>query len=435
MSPDKTGPDGCFRIDWNTPIGRLRLSLGTKRTAIFQRRKAVLRKLIDQEQVDVLRAFRDGVISIEQLVDADRAGKLKSADLLGELRTRQFLWHREAECAQRADPHAKHNASCLGAVDRALLEMGRGKETRRRYATSLKKLAAAGVLGPNARVSDLANVDWVALKQRWVGSGTDWNHLRRAVSSFLTVTLGHVHHPLRLEIMTPKRFPIAAEVEHVPDIPIDTYLEIVAAAPEHARPCYWSLVLSGMRLGEYMRAGRAHLNEAAHRVFVPGTKTDASAESVYIDEDLWGWIVLGIPSPLKERWLREYWMRACVEVGAAQLVPVTPGERGGSRRYQLWIRPDLRGKPGQKSPAAAAQRAAQRAALEQLPKLRYIGPTPHSLRHCLAQWADEAGATRSQIQVVLRHKNPKMTARYERRRNKGEVAKMVGDAIKKRKTG
>jgi hypothetical protein len=44
----------------------------------------------------------------------------------------------------------------------------------------LRRIARAE-LSDTASVSDLARVDWRALYERWPDSGSDWNHMRRAV--------------------------------------------------------------------------------------------------------------------------------------------------------------------------------------------------------------------------------------------------------------
>src|SRR5262245_20001918 len=73
-------------------VGRITLSSRTTNVQEFRRRNDILTKLADSAQIEVLRAFRDGAITIEQLVDADREQRLKSADLLGVLTLRQPLW-------------------------------------------------------------------------------------------------------------------------------------------------------------------------------------------------------------------------------------------------------------------------------------------------------------------------------------------------------
>jgi integrase len=160
----------------------------------------------------------------------------------------------------------------------------------------------------------------------------------------------------------------------VPDLTIGQFWKIVNSAPAHVRPAYVVLAASGMRLGEYLRCDQTHLNAASHSINVPGTKTAASADTVYVEPELWPWVEAGIPSPLARRWLWLYWRRACA----------------------IARRPDLR---------------------------------LHDLRHFYAQIADLGGATTESVMAALRHTNPATTRGYKMRKVKGEVARLVGRAL------
>lgn len=356
MSPHRTGGErrGKFRFDRRFPgVGRINVSSGTANPQEFRRRDAVLTKLFDSAQVEVLQAFRQGLITIEQLVDADRAGRLRSAELLSDLALREGL---------------------STAIERTLPSMGKSSETRRRYGTSLHKLRARARLGADTKVSDLARVPWKALAGSWGGSAADWNHMRRAVSTFLSTLLGDVYHPFRRSVV--KQIPTADEgTGREPDITVERFLEILERVPAHARPCYWVLALTGMRTGEYLRCTKADIDSVAHTIAVPGTKTGASRAKVQVEGEMWGWIEAGIPSPLKYGWMRTYFKRAVTTIG----------------------QPDLR---------------------------------LHDLRHFMAQLASDAGAPTPLIQAALRHRDPGMTRRYEMRKGKGEVARLVGRALR-----
>lgn len=398
MTPEKTtdGAGGTYRFNrvFNG-VGRIRNSSGTTRLAEFKKRDAILTKLFENAQLDVLRAFMRGQLSIEQLVDADRSGKLKSAELLSELALQQNLW---------------------AAIDAALPRMGKGENTRRRYETSLRKLQrqAAKSLPMSARVADLQRLDWRALETAWGASPADWNHLRRALSAFLTVHLDDVGHPFRRHTL--KRIDLRSEKARVPDLAVETFWTIVAATPEHAQPCYVTLAATGMRLGEYLACTKALLHPASHAIDVPGTKTDESAARIYVDPELWPWIELGIPSPLQEAWMGRYWRRACLAIGVADQVPTGEFKTVRvklpvGRRYNL---------------------AGEQLQFTQVERTRYHGPTLHDLRHLYAQLADEEGATDTQVMGALRHSNPAQTREYKRRRAAGEVARMVGNQLLRR---
>lgn len=362
MSPTRTSgaAGGSFRFDRVFEgVGRIQRSSGTDNKAEFRRRDVILTKLFENAQLETLRSFQRGDVTIEQLVEADRGGRLKSAELLSDMALRQPLWT---------------------AISDTLPRMGSSDETRRRYFTSLAKLQRLGArwLSPTARVGDLATVDWKQLSTQWGGSAADWNHLRRALSTFLTTVLGDVYHPLRRTVM--KQIAIRAERPRVPDLGVEQFWKIVELTPEHARPCYVVLAASGMRLGEYLRCTKEHLRPDSHAIQVPGTKTAASADTVFIGEELWPWVEVGIPSPLQRGWMWKYWKRACKAAG----------------------QPDLR---------------------------------LHDLRHFFSQLADAAGASTEMVMAALRHTNPATTRGYKTRKDKGEVARMVGHALTQRKAG
>jgi hypothetical protein len=185
-------------------VGRIRSSSGTSDLEEFKVRDAILTKLKRNAQLRVLLAFKDGELSIEQLVEADAGGKLKIRPLLAEIALRAPLWK---------------------SIDAALPDMGKGDKTRRRYFTSLKKLRAKASkrirLPVRATVADLRRARWQLLEREWGGSPADWNHLRRAISAFLTVHLDNVHHPFRLRVL--KKIPIRGEKSRVPDLPVETF--------------------------------------------------------------------------------------------------------------------------------------------------------------------------------------------------------------------
>src|SRR5438477_10220552 len=91
----RTTVDGCIRFNRDFSrlgVGRLTMSSRTKVPKEFERRDQLLSKLAESSQIEVLMAFRDGAISIEQLVEADRQQRLRSADLLVDIVSRRNLW-------------------------------------------------------------------------------------------------------------------------------------------------------------------------------------------------------------------------------------------------------------------------------------------------------------------------------------------------------
>lgn len=177
-----------------------------------------------------------------------------------------------------------------------------------------------------------------------------------------------------------KTFPIAPEAAREPELTATEFWRLIEHTPEYARPCYVTLVITGLRVGEYLTLGLEHLRQESCSIQVPGTKTAGSNAVVAVDPDYWPWITAAVPSPLGYKWLRTHFKRAAKEIG----------------RFDLRL---------------------------------------HDLRHVYAQLASDAGAPTAQVQAALRHANPAMTRRYEMRTAKGNVARLVGGALKARQVG
>ena len=129
-----------------------------------------------------------------------------------------------------------------------------------------------------------------------------------------------------------------------------------------------------MRLGEYLRCDKGHINALTFAIDVPGTKTPDSRARIYVDPEFWPWIEAGIPAPLSERWIRHHWKVAARECGAGEL-------------------------------------------------------RLHDLRHAFAIFASDAGVPTAQIQAALRHAGPEMTRRYEMQRARRGAAETVGRVL------
>lgn len=323
---------------------------------LYARHVTVIDELIADEQIAVLKSVIAGETSLGQLIEAKRRKELTGAGVLANIAIQQPLW---------------------AAIDATLPKMGKSLETRKRYAQTARslKLRASAFIPPTAKVGDLLSVDWDALQREWNRSGSDWMHIRRFVSAFLSKYLGGKTHPLRGQVVT--RIPTAEENERVPDITPDLFWKIIEKAPEYVRPAFLTIVLTGMRRGEYLRCTREHLMPATLSVKIPGTKTKSSRSVVQIDEEMWPWVDSGIPSPLRYKRLRARWKEACAAAGAPD----------------LWL---------------------------------------HDMRHALGQWATDAGVPENKVQDALRHASPLMTRRYTRQKSRGEVAKAMGGALKRK---
>lgn len=405
MSPKRTSAGYLvFEIDWTAKLGfRIDRSSWTKSLREYHGLVALLYELRENGQIEVLRAFAKGEIDVAELKQAKRSGQIKADTLLTDLVRFRPLWHVAARCPKRTNPSAAHSEDCRGAVDRALPQMGRSEQTRRRYYTSLAKLRKLGAewLPEEAQVRDLEKVPWRTLRERWMvvarrkklagkskeakaagyvteerqASSSDWNALVRAVSHLLTVLYGDVYSSQRRDIV--RKLERAEVTKRRPKISQGgLFWEIVAKTPEHAQPCYIILGATGMRTGEYLSAGEASLHEHIHAIDVTG-KT--GRKRYFIAPELWPWVEVGVPSPLRYQWMREYFKRAVRELGH--------------------------------------------------PELRL-----HDLRHLFAQLAKQAGIPTRDTQAALGQATAGITADYEMEEAKSEVAAKVGQALTKRRS-
>ena len=94
-------------------VGRIQKSAGTKSRQEFRRRDAILTKLYEVGDLETLRAFKRGQLTIQELVDADRAGRLHHA-------MERLLLHKPI--TDLMDAWLPHSAAA--------------KQSRRRYETS-----------------------------------------------------------------------------------------------------------------------------------------------------------------------------------------------------------------------------------------------------------------------------------------------------------
>lgn len=346
----RTSAGGTYRLDRRFPgVGRIAVASGAHTAAEFAKRNALLTRLYDQGRLDLLRAIQAGTLTVTVVYAADRARQLDS--LIGERAAlgRPFWSAVHGWLATRPGP------------------------TGRRYAVSFAAVERARVLAPTAAVEALARVDWPALRAAWAPSPASWNHLRRALSAFLTTHLGDKLHPFRQQVL--RAFgKLEREVARVPDLSPDLFWRIVRAAPPHVQPAFVSLVATGLRVGEYLRLAETDLYPHTCAVRVPGTKTAASAATVRVNQQLWPWVAAAVPSPLAYKWLRTHWKRACRAVGV----------------------PDLR---------------------------------LHDLRHAHGQWSVNAGVPEAAVQASLRHSSGAMTRRYTLQKDRGTVADALAGVL------
>jgi integrase len=326
-------------------LGLVQINAHTLNRRVFARREGIVDALVADAQVETLRLLAAGRLSIELLDAHAREHGLAGAGLAAQVAT---------------------SAPLLQAVRDTLPRMGRVEATRRRYEVTLEKLERVYPKAAAARVRDLARIDWAALRRDWHGSASDWMHLRRMLSRFLTLHLGSKQHAFRHEVMA--AIPTEAEEERVPELTPAEFRRLVEHARQDIRPALWTLLLTGMRVGEYLACDVTHLVPSLHAVKVPGTKTRGSRAQVRVAPSMWHWVEAGVPAPVQYKWLRLHFKAAC-----------------------------------------------KAAALSPLIRL-------HDLRHCHGQWAVEAGVPEALVQVSLRHTNAATTRRYTKQVGKSAVA-------------
>lgn len=103
MGPARTGKGvGAYQFDRVFPgVGRIKKSSGTDKLKEFQRRDALLTKLFETSALEVLRAYKAGQVTIEELIEADRGNnpalpRHREAD--GEEKARVRQWTLSGDC-------------------------------------------------------------------------------------------------------------------------------------------------------------------------------------------------------------------------------------------------------------------------------------------------------------------------------------------------
>lgn len=210
----RTSKGGTLRIDKHyAGVGRIALASGATTKEGFKKRLAMLDGLYDKGRLDVLRAIKEGAVNVTESLDAYRRDALDELTGPGKVLL-QNLW----ETIEGWSPRARKKRPAPKP------------KTVGRYKSAFKALKTKGPLGDHATVGDLGRVNWGRLEQEWGMSAADWNHLRRAVSRFLSDVLGGIHHPLWRRLME-QEFPIRAEKERVTDITPDVFWRIMDARP------------------------------------------------------------------------------------------------------------------------------------------------------------------------------------------------------------
>lgn len=342
MSPEKTHPDGWYRLDRDVAgVGRIRVKSG-RSLALHRRVDALVTKLAEQGRLEELRALKAKTVTSMMLVDADRRN------------------------STALTPDAQRLQAPLWATATRLFT-GPGP-TLARYRRSMDGAETAGILPSTATVVDLTGVAWRTVERGWPHSAADWNHLRRALSRFLTLHLGE-HHPFR--VATLAEVPSRRETERLVELTPAAFQAIIAPAPMPLQHVFWTLAATGLRsMAEYAQLGKSSLGSFAVRV--RRSKNSESYRNIPVDPRLWPHVVAAVPPAFKPDLITRKW-RALADAAG---------------------RPDL---------------------------------VLRDLRHCYGFWSLEAGVPINVVRDAMGHKNLSTTQRYVRQQaSRNHAAALAG---------
>lgn len=292
MSPEKTHPDGRYRLDLVVHGVRLR-NATSRKLEIHKRCVSVIHKLVEAGRLDEVMLLKKplakGGLTPLQLLDADR-------------KNRRSIDSKRIQLARRVLP----------TVDR--LFDARDK-TQRRYRISFTQLHNAGIITERTRLQSLAAIDWAAVEAAWPNSAADWNHLRRAVSRLLSLELGR-EHPFRTELLD--RIPEREELERLVELSPDEFKGIIAPADGPLQDAFWTLAGTGVRSeSEFSLLTRAMLGH--YQLHVRFSKTAGGHRTIPVDPMLWQHVLNAVPCPVTVDYLSRVWADLAKQAGRPEL--------------------------------------------------------------------------------------------------------------------
>lgn len=359
------------RIDRILPDGsRFCKRSGATTMAEHRARIALLNRLLEADQLDVIHALSNDEISWSELRQAERKKRLHSDALAADIALSRRLWD---------------DGEIVGALSATLARMGKTESSRTRYEVAFAQLKkhAVDFLPGRAIVKDLKAVPWSdAFATMAELSPASRNRVRSAISAFLTVFLGDKFHPFRRDVMKAMG---GMEDENVQpkEITLDEFWTNLAATDPAVQPTILTLAGSGIRIGEYLQCDEFSARRLPS-IWLPAGKTGAA--EAQIAEHLVPFARQAIPCRL------------------APAPKVWRGVQFDARYKRIW-----------KAMAAASATTG-------------TPWSPHYLRHLYAQ-IGTAELPEGLVQQGLRHKTASMTRRYANRRTTKAVAEAVGAAL------
>ena len=232
-------------------IGRLHVRSGTLRRQTRDAMKQMLRTLYQVGRLDVLRDIRANRVSVMQVYEQYRQGKLHelpTGDLMRPLASSWTEWLEQKEIAAR---------------------------TRRDYTEAWTRLQAT----PDATLTDLPALLATHRKASLGVRARTFNKDRAALLAFVHAVLGEAHWlALACKRVTPLKL---ARERQLPFNPLTVEQAKALAAkmePHHART-FWAFLLTGMRPEEMFEEIGNTWNVEAHGIRVHGTKSPAATAS------------------------------------------------------------------------------------------------------------------------------------------------------------
>ena len=218
----------------------------------------------------------------------------------------------------------------------------------------------------------LQDEHWAALYKVWGASDIDWMHMKRALMAALSSLTGSEHDPLRRRVI--ERIPSCTLTRRTLNITIDQYRQMLSVVSDAQRNILITITVAGLRIEEYEKLQEDWLDHNTHTIYPNGDKTEGSVDAVSVDPMYWPHVVQAVPAALKRSAIRKLLIKAAK---AAGIQPIRV----------------------------------------------------HDLRHCLGHFAAAGGATREELQAILRHKSARMTEIYTTRPKVENAAKAMASSL------
>lgn len=253
MTPHRNHGRGTLMIDRQfRGVGRICRASGTGDLKEFRAINALLSRLHSLHRSDFLAAVRDGLIHpLDLFLQVERKG-LDSLDALASVAESipaRVRWERWCEETQVAN-------------------------TRKMYHLSWRYLER--FLPADPTVGDLVPA-LVRLKAEMRDTAPTFNRTRASLQAFLKHTVGTKHEAYEALQGVP---PLRERAKRREGIPIDRCIEIRDGLPADAAGAWWSLVTSGMRVGELCQENGSSWTVDGHAIVIDGSKTEHSARIV-----------------------------------------------------------------------------------------------------------------------------------------------------------